>query len=150
MERSRDGAALALLFGGVALAVIAAFFLPVLHFRGTDRALLGLSAWQAVPLMTLLKLAVLALAVAAALLPSLRALRLPIAAAAAIMIFAPAIGALLAAVTQASGVRTAIEAMSGSPQTWVDPGWGLSAGLAAAVRRLAALRRCDGGETGGA
>ncbi|NOG71708.1 hypothetical protein [Roseicella sp. DB1501] len=150
MDRSRDGAALALLFGGVGLAVIAAFFLPVLHFRGTDRTLLGLSAWQAVPLMTLLKLAVLALAVAAALLPSLRALRLPIAAAAAIMIFAPAIGALLAAVTQASGVRTAIEAMSGSPQTWIDPGWGLVALLAAALMLIAALRRIDRAEAGSA
>jgi hypothetical protein len=148
MERSRDGAALALLFGGVGLAVIAAFFLPVLHFRGTDRALLGLSAWQAVPVMTLLKLAVLALAVAAAFLPSLRRLRLPIAAAAAVMMFAPALGALIAAVTHWSGLRAAIEAMSGSRTPWIDPGWGLVALLAAALMLIAALRRIDQAEAG--
>ena len=148
MNRSRDGAALALLFGGAGLAVVTAFFLPVLHVRDADRTLLGLSAWQAVPLMTLLKLAVLALAVAAGLLPRLRPLRLPIAAAAGVMMFLPALGALIAAVTHWSGLRAAIEAMSGSRTPWIDPGWGLVALLAAALMLVGALRRIDRAEAG--
>lgn len=146
MDRSRDGAALALLFGGVALAVATALFLPALHVRGADQALLGLSAWEAVPALTLLKFATLAAAVAAAFLPRLRPVRVPITVGAIAMMFAPALGALMAALTHWSGLRAAIVELSGNRQPWVDPGWGIVALLAAAAMLAGALRRGGGGD----
>ena len=143
MDRSKDKAGLALLFGGVTLAAGAAFFLPVLHFRGTDRALLGLSAWQAVPLVTLLKFAVLGAAVAAAFLPRLQPLRVPITAAAIAMMFMPALGALVAGVYPWSGVRETIVAISGDRSPWVDPGWGIVALGVAALMLVGALVRSN-------
>jgi hypothetical protein len=132
---------LPLLFGGVGLAVIAAFFFPVLHFRGTDKALLGISSWAAVPLMTVLKLAVLALAVAAAFLPQLARLRAPIMVGAALMVFVPALGALVAGVYPWSDVRAEIATLSGQKQPWVDPGWGFVAlGVASLLLAGAASR----------
>ena len=141
MNRSQDGTSLVLLLGGVALAVIAALFLPVLHFRGTDKALLGLSAWQAVPLMTLLKVAILGAAVASAFLPRLQPLRVPITAAAILMIFVPALAALLAGLTHWSELRAAIVALSGSQTPWIDPGWGIVALLVAALMLVGSLTR---------
>src|SRR6478736_3402614 len=69
MDRTRDGAVLAPLLGGAALADVTAFFLATLHFRGSDSALLGLPAWQAVPVATALKFVLVAAAVVAALSP---------------------------------------------------------------------------------
>ena len=111
MDRPKDTTGLALLLGGVALAAATALFLPVLHFRGTDRTLLGLSAWQAVPLVTLLKFALLGAALAAAFLPRLQPLRVPITAAAITMMFMPALAALVAGVYQWSGVRETVVAI---------------------------------------
>jgi hypothetical protein len=141
MDRPRDTTGLALLFGGVALAIVTALFLPVLHFRGTDKALLGLSAWQAVPLMTLLKFAVLGAAIAAAFLPRLQPLRVPITAAAVAMTFMPALAALVAGVYHWSSLRETVVALSGNRSPWVDPGWGIVAlGVAALMLVGAAVR----------
>ena len=141
MDRSKDTTGLALLLGGVALAAGTALFLPVLHVRGADQALLGLSAWQAVPLVTLLKFAVLGAALAAAFLPRLQPLRVPITAAAVAMTFLPAIAALVAGVYHWSSLREAIVALSGNRSPWVDPGWGIVALGVAALMLIGALVR---------
>lgn len=141
MDRSQDKTALALLLGGVALAAGTALFLPVLHFRGTDQALLGLSAWQAVPLVTLLKLAVLGAALAAAFVPRLRPLRVPITAAAIAMMFLPALAALVAGVYHWSSLRETVVALSGNRSPWIDPGWGIVALGVAALMLVGALVR---------
>ena len=133
MAISRDKTLLALLAGGIALAVAAAFAFPVLHFRGADRTLLGISAWEAVPVMTALKLAVLVAAVLAAFLPQLARFRAPIMVGAVFMVFVPALGALIAGVYPWSDVRAEIATLSGQRQPWVDPGWGLVALLVAAL-----------------
>jgi hypothetical protein len=141
MKGSKDGAALVLLLGGVGLAFVAAFFLPALHVRGADKALLGISAWEAVPVMTLLKVAVLLLAVAAAFLPKLQPARLPLTVGAIAMMFAPALGALVAGVYQWSEVRAEIVQLSGQRAPWIDPGWGVIALLVAALMMAGAAWR---------
>ena len=141
MDRSKDTTGLALLLGGVALAAGTALFLPVLQFRGANQALLGLSAWQAVPLVTLLKFALLGAALAAAFLPRLQPLRVPITAAAITMMFMPALAALVAGVYQWSGVRETVVALSGNRSPWVEPGWGIVALGVAALMLIGALVR---------
>lgn len=141
MDRSKDTTGLALLLGGVALAIGAALFLPVLQFRGVNQAMLGLSAWEAVPLMTLLKFAMLGAALAAAFLPRLQPLRVPITAAAIVMTFMPALAALVAGVYQWSGVRETVIALSGNRTPWIDPGWGIVALGIAALMLVGALLR---------
>jgi len=146
MNTQKDGAALALLLGGVTLAMVSAIFLPALHFRGADRSLLGISAWEAVPLLTLLKLAVLGLAVAAAFLPRLAPLRAPVTVAAILMMFAPALGALVAGVYPWSDLRAEIVQLSGNKTPWVDPGWGVIALVVAALMVLGAVWRANRAE----
>jgi hypothetical protein len=142
---TRDPLYLGLLIGGVALALVVAFALPALHFRGADQVLLGLSAWEAVPWLTKIKVAFLALAVAAAFAPGLSALRIPLAFAAVVMMFMPAVGALVAAVYQWSSVRAGIVEISGVRTPWIDPGWGLIALLVAGVMVLGAQWRAERG-----
>jgi hypothetical protein len=141
MKGSKDGATLVLLLGGVGLALVAAFFLPALHFRGADKSLLGISAWEAVPVMTMLKIAVLVLAVAAAFLPKLQPVRLPLTVGAILMMFAPALGALVAGVYQHSDVRAEIVQIAGTRAPWIDPGWGVIALLVAALMVVGAAWR---------
>jgi uncharacterized membrane protein YvlD (DUF360 family) len=141
MNRTRDGAAMALLLGGVALAVFTALFLPTLHFRGSDSTLLGLSSWEAVPVATTLKFALLAAAVVATIQPGLRHLRLPLTMAAIVGLFLPPLAAMMAAVSQWTDLRTTIIGLSGSQTPWVDPGWGLLALLGAALLLIVALWR---------
>jgi len=141
MDRSKDGASLALLLGGVGVAAATALFLPVLQFRGADKALLGLSAWEAVPAMTALKFALLGAALAAAFLSRLQPLRVPLTVAAIVMMFVPALGALTAGVYQWSGLRADIVQISGSRTPWIDPGWGLVALAVAALMLVGALWR---------
>ena len=150
MDRTKDGPGLALLLGGVALAAVTAIFLPVLQFRGPDQTPLGLSAWQAVPVITMLKLALLAAAVAAAFLPQLQPMRASIIAAAIFLMFVPAIAALTAGVYHGSSLHEAIVALSGSRTPWVDPGWGLVALLVAVLMLVGALRRALQAERTGA
>lgn len=147
MKATKDGAALALLLGGVGLALVAAFFLPALHVRGADKALLGISAWEAVPVMTTLKVAVLALAVAAAFLPKLQPVRLPLTIGAIAMMFAPALGALVAGVYPWSELRAEIVQLSGQRAPWIDPGWGVIALLVAAPMVAGAAWRAARVET---
>lgn len=141
MEKSKDGVFLALLFGGVAVAIVAAFFLPALQFRGASKDMLGLSAWEAVPWLTKIKLGFLAAALAAAFVPKLAPLRVPLIMAALVMMFLPAIGALVAGVYQWSDVRAEIVQVSGSRAPWVDPGWGFLALIAAATMGAGAAWR---------
>jgi hypothetical protein len=141
MDKSKDGVFLALLFGGVALAVIAAFFLPALQFRGADKALLGISAWEAVPWLTKLKLGFLAAAIAAAFLPKLAALRVPLIAAAVVMMFLPAVAALIAGVYPWSDVRAEVAQLAGVRAPWIDPGWGFLALLGAGLMGIGAAWR---------
>jgi hypothetical protein len=144
----RDPLYIGLLIGGVALALITAFALPALHFRGADKTLLGISAWEAVPYLTKIKLAFLALAVAAAFMPQLARLRLPLTLAAALMMFLPAIGGMAAAVYQWSDVRAEIVQMAGVRSPWIDPGWGLIALAVAAIMVLGAVWRTYRAEAG--
>jgi hypothetical protein len=137
----RDPLYLALLFAGTGLALVVAFALPALHFRGADKALLGISTWEAVPFLTLIKIAFLGLAVAAAFMPRLAPLRLPLTLAAALLMFMPAIGAMAAAVYQWSELRAEIVALSGNRTPWVDPGWGLIALLVASIMVCGAVWR---------
>ncbi len=137
----RDPLYLGLLIAGVGLALVVAFAFPALHFRGTDKSLLGISAWEAVPWLTKIKIAFLGLAVAAAFVPRMAPLRLPLTLAAAIMMFMPALGALAAAVYHWSDLRAEIVALSGVRTPWIDPGWGLIALLVASSMVLGALSR---------
>lgn len=138
---ARDPIGLGLLLAGAALAVVVAFALPALHFRGADSSLLGISAWEAVPWLTKLKIGFLALAIAAAFLPSLARLRLPLILAAAVMMLLPSVGALVAAVYQWSDVRAEIVQIAGVRTPWIDPGWGVLALFAAAMMVLGAFWR---------
>lgn len=137
----RDPLALTLLLGGIALALVVAFALPTLHFRGADKSLMGLSPWEAVPWLTKAKVAFLALAAAAAFTPKLAAIRLPLAVAAAFMMFMPAFAAFAAAVYQWSDVRAEIVQVAGVRAPWIDPGWGLVALLVASLLVLGSVWR---------
>jgi len=141
MQKSKDGVFLALLFGGVAVAVIAAFFLPALQFRGANKAVLGISAWEAVPLLTSLKLGFLVAAIAAAFVARLAPLRVWLIAAAVAMMFLPAMGALIAGVYQWSEVRAEIVQMAGVRTPWIDPSWAFLALLGAAIMGIGAAWR---------
>lgn len=143
MNRSQDGLALGLLVGGVGLAVVTALFLPAVHVRGADSTLLGVSAWQAVPLLTMLKLLTLAAALAAAFLPRLAELRVPLTIFALLMMFTPALGALVAGANHGTDVRGALATLSGNQIPWVDPGWGIVALLVAAAMLTGALVRSN-------
>ena len=138
---ARDNVTTALLLGGVGLALLVAFALPAVHFRGADKTLLGLSPWEAVPWLTKAKLLFLALAVAAAFVPRLAALRLPVMVAALFMMVLPSLAAFLAALDQWSGLRAGIVQMTGNRTPWVDPGWGMLALLAAVLMMLGAVLR---------
>ncbi|WP_149539530.1 hypothetical protein [Siccirubricoccus phaeus] len=127
----REGAGLVLLGAAILLAAAAALFLPALHVRGAEQQLLGLSAWQAVPILTSLKLLALVAAILVVVSPRLAAYRPPVLALAACMIFVPAAGALLAGVSPGTDVRNRLIELSGNRTPWVDPGWGLVALLAA-------------------
>jgi hypothetical protein len=137
----RDPIGLGLLIGGVALAAIAAFAMPAVHFRGADASLMGFSAWEAVPWLTLGKLAFLGFAIFAAFSPRLAAIRLTLAVAAAFMMFLPACAAFIAALHQGSDLRAAIMEVSGQRTPWIDPGWGLVTLLVAAAMVMASVWR---------
>jgi len=143
MNRSQDSLALSLLVGGVGLAAITALFLPAVHVRGADSTLLGVSAWQAVPLLTTLKLLTLVAALAAAFLPRLAELRVPLTIFALMMMFAPPFGALVAGANPGTDVRGALATLSGNQSPWVDPGWGIVALLVAALMLTGALVRSN-------
>lgn len=138
---SQDNVTTALLLGGVGLALLVAFALPAVQFRGADRTLLGLSPWEAVPWLTKAKLGFLALAIAAAFMPRLAAMRLPVMVAALFMMVLPSLAAFLAALDQWSGLRAGIVQMSGSRTPWIDPGWGMLALLVAVLMMLGAVLR---------
>ncbi len=138
---AHDNLTTALLLGGVGLALLVAFALPAVQFRGADSALLGLSPWQAVPWLTKVKLGFLALAVAAAFVPRLAALRLPVMVAALFMMVLPSLAAFLAALDQWSGLRAGIVEMAGNRTPWIDPGWGMLALLVAVLMMLGAVLR---------
>ncbi len=141
MPRQPDAASLLLLLGGVALALIVAFALPAVHFRGAGNALLGLSAWEAVPWATKLKLLFLGAAAAAAFHPRLAAFRVPVTAAAVVMMFMPALVAVTTAANPWTGLRAEIAALSGNAAPWIDPGWGIVVLLVAALMVVGSLAR---------
>lgn len=143
MNKPQDSLALSLLIGGIGLAAITALFLPAVHVRGADSTLLGVSAWQAVPLLTTLKLLTLAAALAAAFLPRLAELRVPLTIFALLMMFAPAFGALAAGAHQGSDLRGTLATLSGNQSPWVDPGWGIVALIVAALMLTGALVRSN-------
>ena len=131
MDRTTDRAVMALLLGGVALATATALYLPALHVRSADRALLGLSSWQVVPVTTLLLFAALAAALAVHWVPRWRHLRLPVTVAAIVMLFVPPLAALAAGVSPGTEARALLVRHSGNAAPWVDPGWGTLVLLAA-------------------
>lgn len=131
MGRDIDRAVMALLLGGVVLALVTAVFLPALHVRAADRTLLGLSSWQAVPITTLLLFAALGAALAVHWVPRWRHLRLPVSVAAIAMLFLPPLAALAAGVSPGSDARAVLVQLSGNASPWVDPGWGILVLLAA-------------------
>lgn len=121
MDRTTDRAVMALLLGGVALATVTALYLPALHVRSADRALLGLSSWQVVPVTTLLLFAALAAALAVHWVPRWRHLRLPVTVAAIVMLFVPPLAALAAGVSPGTEARALLVRHSGNAAPWVDP-----------------------------
>lgn len=141
VSAGRDPLSLGLLLGGIALALVVAYALPALHFRGADKTLLGISAWEAVPWLTKVKVGFLMLALASAFQPRLAALRVPLLIGAAIMMLMPSFAALVAAVYQWSEVRAEIVELSGVRAPWIDPGWGIIGLVAAAAMVLGALWR---------
>jgi hypothetical protein len=125
----------------LALAVLVAVALPALHVRGADKALLGLSTWEAVPVATLLKFLALAAAAVTAFVPRFAAYRAPVTAGAIAMMFMPALAALTAAVNHWTSLRAAIVEMSGNRTPWVDPGWGVVVLIVAALLMIGSMIR---------
>lgn len=116
----RDGTAVALLILGVVLAVVATA-LPVIQVQGASGPL-TMTTWEILPWFTKVKVAALALLLAAAFLPGLHKWRLAIAAVAVIMVFVPAIASFISAVYAWGSVRSGIVQATGTRNPFVHPG----------------------------
>ncbi len=116
----KDKLAIALLFVGVGLAVLATF-LPVIQVTGRSE-LLTMTTWDVLPWFTKLKFVALALLLAAAFLPQLHKWRMLIAVVAVVMVFLPAISSFISALYAWGTVRADIVRLSGQRSPFVHPG----------------------------
>ena len=120
VQGQKDKLAIALLFTGVALAVLATF-LPVIQVAGRTE-LLSLTTWDVLPWFAKVKFAALALLLAAAFLPQLHKWRMPIAVIAVVMVFVPAISSFISALYAWGSVRADLVQLSGQRTPFVNPG----------------------------
>jgi hypothetical protein len=124
-EANRDkpeGLEAALLLAGVA-AVLMAYFLPAVTFPGRSGAVLGLSIFDKLPLMSLLAFAGLAAAVATRFVPSLQRHAEQATIFAILLALAPALWGFMVALDAWSGVRQTMLQMANARSVKVDPGF---------------------------
>lgn len=120
MNGQKDKLAIALLFLGVGLSVVAAF-LPVIQFN-SGSGVLTMTSWEVLPWFTKLKFLALAMLLAAAFLPQLHQWRMLIAVVAVVMVFVPAISSFISALYAWGTVRADIVRLSGTRNPFVNPG----------------------------
>lgn len=142
-EANRDkpeGLEAALLLAGVALMVVA-YFLPAVTFPARGGAVLGLSIFDKLPLMSVLAFAALAAAVATRFVPSLQRHAEQVTVIAILVALAPALWGFLMAVDAWSGVRQTMLQMANARSVKVDPGLAYIPLLAGAALMGFSLRR---------
>lgn len=123
-EANRDkpeGLEAALLLAGVALMVVA-YFLPAVTFPGRGGAVLDLSIFDKLPLMSVLAFAGLAAAVATRFVPSLQRHAEQATIFAILLALAPALWGFMVALDAWSGVRQTMLQMANARSVKVDPG----------------------------
>lgn len=116
-----DGLEAALLLAGVA-AMVVAYFLPAVTFPGRGGAVLGLSIFDKLPLMSALAFAALAAAVATRFVPSLQRHAEQATVIAILVALAPALWGFMVALDAWSGVRQTMLQMANARTVKVDPG----------------------------
>lgn len=142
-EANRDkpeGLEAALLLAGVALMVVA-YFLPAVTFPGRGGAVLGLSIFDKLPLMSVLAFAGLAAAVATRFVPSLQRHAEQATIFAILLALAPALWGFMVALDAWSGVRQTMLQMANARSVKVDPGLAYIPLLAGATLMGFSLRR---------
>lgn len=142
-EANRDkpeGLEAALLLAGVALMVVA-YFLPAVTFPASGGAVLGLSIFDKLPLMSVLAFAALAAAAATRFVPSLQRHAEQVTVIAILVALAPALWGFLMAVDAWSGVRQTMLQMANARSVKVDPGLAYIPLLAGAALMGFSLRR---------
>lgn len=116
-----DGIEMALLLGGVA-AILVAYFLPAVTFPARGGAVLGLSVFDKLPLMSLVAFAGLGAAVATRLVPSLHKHAETATVVAIALAMVPALWGFMVALDAWSGVRATMLQMANARSVKVDPG----------------------------
>lgn len=142
-EANRDkpeGLESALLLAGVALMVVA-YFLPAVTFPARGGAVLGLSIFDKLPLMSVLAFAGLAAAVATRFVPSLQRYAEQATIFAILLALAPALWGFMVALDAWSGVRQTMLQMANARSVKVDPGLAYIPLLAGAALIGFSLRR---------
>jgi predicted Abi (CAAX) family protease len=137
----KDNWAIALLFAGIALAVMATF-LPVIQVTGRA-GVLTMTTWDVLPWFAKVKFLALGLLLAAAFLPQLRKWRMLIAAVAVVMVFVPAISSFISALYAWGTVRADLVRLSGERTPFVHPGIANAVLVAAAVTVSYAVWRIE-------
>lgn len=116
-----DGLEAALLLAGVA-AVVVAYFLPAVTFPARGGAVLGLSIFDKLPLMSALAFAALAAAVATRFVPSLQRHAEQVTVIGILVVLAPALWGFMVALDAWSGVRQTMLQMANARTVKVNPG----------------------------
>ena len=116
-----DGLEMGLLLAGIA-AVVVAYFLPAVTFPGRGGAMLDLSIFDKLPLMSAVAFAGLAAAVGARFLPALQPRAEQATIIAMLLALAPALWGFMVALDAWSGVRQTMLQMANARTVKVDPG----------------------------
>lgn len=116
-----DGLEAALLLAGVA-AVVVAYFLPAVTFPARGGAVLGLSIFDKLPLLSALAFAALGAAVATRFVPSLQRHAEQATVIGILVVLAPALWGFMVALDAWSGVRQTMLQMANARTVKVDPG----------------------------
>lgn len=116
-----DGLEATLLLAGVALVVVA-YFLPAVTFPARGGAVLDLSIFDKLPLMSALAFAGLAAVVATRFVPSLQRHAEAATIFAMLLVLAPALWGFMVAIDAWSGVRQTMLQMANARTVKVDPG----------------------------
>jgi hypothetical protein len=135
-----EGVESALLLAGVALMVVA-YFLPAVTFPARGGAVLGLSIFDKLPLMSMLAFAGLAAAVATRFVPSLQRHTGQATIFAILLALAPALWGFMVALDAWSGVRQTMLQMANARSVKVDSGLAYIPLLAGAALIGFSLRR---------
>ena len=135
-----DGLEMGLLLAGIA-AVVVAYFLPAVTFPGRGGAMLDLSIFDKLPLMSAVAFAGLAAAVGARFLPALQPRAEQATIIAMLLALAPALWGFMVALDAWSGVRQTMLQMANARTVKVDPGLAYIPLLAGATLMGFSLRR---------